>query len=916
MTMMPPLRKWTFPAAFLMLLLTGLAGAASEPPRQVPAIPGELAAAVDQVLASKPGDIFVTLKNGMTVLVRRAANSPAVSAKVLVRAGSLYEGPYSMGGLSHYLEHVVSGGTTRSFSEAEAKERLRKIGGASNAFTSHDRTVYYIDTVPTHWQEALRLLIAYVGECSLEPGEVGREKGVIQQEFKLGENNVRRRLWDLFVQTAYQVHPVRNPVIGYEEIFVRQDRDHLVDYYRERYQPQNMVLVVVGQVDAVEVLKFVVEKTKDLQRVSSRPVVVPAEPPQLSPRWREKEVPFARLTQAIVGFPSVTLTHPDLYALDVLAMILGEGRTSRLYQRLKDQEQRVLTVTATNWTPSFVQGQFMISLDLSPQQWPMALTSVLQEVERIRTTLVSPKELERVKKQVIAERIFGRETASSMASSLGSSYLDAADPYFDDAYVEGIRQVTPQRVREVATRYLSMERANVAVIKPAGGKEAPSAVTAATAGDAEGSLVVFNQPQNGLKVVLKHDRTLPIVTVQLHGLGGLILEDLEHPGLARFTASLLTAGTKKRSKLAIAQTIEGVGGSIQSGAGNNTYSLTVKVLCEDLELALDIIADIVLNAQYPEEEITRKRGEFLLAIQRQDEDWQNEVARLFKEHFFPDHPYRNDPLGTEQSVAAVTRADLLAFHRRMVNPAHSVLSVYGDIDLKTVFAKVQQKLAAWKPSAVAVAGWPSAVRVLSANATVERNNDKTTAALFVGTDGLAVDDDRRPALDVLDAVLSGIGYPSGRLQEALRGGAEDLVYVVHGFPFYGIRAGYFGVITQTTLAHLPRVQQIVLDQLAAMRHAVISEEELESAKDQAITIHQLRLESLEAQAQSTAVNEILGLGWNHDGRYPELVRAVTAEDVRSLADKLFQHTLIVRTIPEQPVETMITPPAADRLHPY
>ena len=902
-------------AAFVWLGLAG-GGQAAEGPRRAPVLPKPLEASVDQVLESKPGDFFVVLNNGLTILVRQQHTSESVSARVFVRAGSLYERKNLLGGLSHYLEHVVAGGSTRSFSESEARERLRRLGGATNAYTSNDRTVYYIDTVSAHWKEALTLLLAYVSECQLAPAEVEREKGVIQQEMKLGENNPRRQLWELFVQTAYLSHPVRNPVIGIEDVFVRQDRDALVQYYAERYQPQNMVLVVVGAVNAAEVLQFVADETKGFVPRSAVPPLEGDEPPQLSPRWREKDLPLARLTQVMIGFPSVSLTHKDMYALDVLSMILGDGQTSRLYRRLKDQEQKVLSVSSSNWTPSFVAGQFMIDLDLPPQNWPGVFATVQQEIDRFKTTPVTPKELEQAKKQVIAHHVFSKETVSSMAGSLGGSFLDTGDPYFDDAYVDGIRQVTPEKIRDVAKRYLSMDRSNVAVIKPGNKKaEQPAAAApAASGGQEEAATVSFQDPQNGLQVFLKHDASLPLVTIQLYGLGGLLLEDAKHPGLAKFTASLLTAGTKKRTKLAIAQAIEGVGGAIHGAAANSTYSVTIKVLKEDLDLALDILADIVLNAQFPQEEIEKKRQDFLLAIQRQDEDWQSEITRLFKKNYFQDHPYGHDPYGTAESVGSFSRADVLASYQRMVDPARSALAVYGDIKLTEVVSKIQQKLATWKASAGAPPKWPEETHPMGANPEVEIRNDKTSAALFLGTAGLTIDAPERPALDVLDAVISGIGYPSGRLHEALRGG-EDLVYVVHGFPFYGVKAGYFGIITQTTMTHLAKVQEIIVSNLDRMQNEPVSEEEMKTAKDLVVTMHHLHLESLDAQAQSAAVNAALGLGWNYDERYPELVQKVQAEDVQRLAQKLFAQRLLVRTIPEKPVEAIIPPETTKRLHP-
>ncbi|RME94991.1 MAG: insulinase family protein, partial [Alphaproteobacteria bacterium] len=193
---------------------------------------------------------------------------------------------------------------------------------------------------------------------------------------------------------------------------------------------------------------------------------------------------------------------------------------------------------------------------------------------------------------------------------------------------------------------------------------------------------------------------------------------------------------------------------------------------------------------------------------------------------------------------------------------------------------------------------PRSKSPLSADEIIETRNEKTSAAIFVGTDGLDLSSPERAVLDVLDAALSGIGYPGGRLQEALRGRA-DLVYVVHAFPFYGLDRGYFGVISQTTRDNLERVQQVILKELARLREQPLTPEELQTAKDMVITMHQLSAESLDTRAERAAVNEVLGLGWDFDRTYLEQVKAVSAEDVLRVARRLFQHTLLVRTLPQQ-----------------
>ena len=149
---------------------------------------------IDRSIPSKAEDLFVVLKNGLTVLIRESHGSKVVSCQVLVETGSIYEGEKIGGGLSHYLEHVVSGGTTSKYTEVEINNKLQAMGGATNAHTSYDDSVYFVNTTRPHYQQALELLVAYVTDCKFNETEYQREKGVILEEFKLAENNPSKQL--------------------------------------------------------------------------------------------------------------------------------------------------------------------------------------------------------------------------------------------------------------------------------------------------------------------------------------------------------------------------------------------------------------------------------------------------------------------------------------------------------------------------------------------------------------------------------------------------------------------------------------------------------------------------------------------------------------------------------------------------
>ena len=511
---------------------------------------------------------------------------------------------------------------------------------------------------------------------------------------------------------------------------------------------------------------------------------------------------------------------------------------------------------------------------------------------------VTDEELGKTRNATIARHVFQRETVSAQASSLASSFFETGDPYFDDAYVEAIRRVTSEAVRDAARRYLLVERMNVAVIRPRAAEGGPDATGAPGPQELRGTDVQFRKLDNGLKVLLKADPSLPSASIQIYGLGGLLMEDPRQPGLSAFTSSLLTAGTTTRSKSQIVHAIEDVGGAIESRSDSNTYHVSVKVLKDDVPMALDLLSDLLQNASFPVAQIEKKRRETLLAIQRQDESWQAEVSRLFRTNYFRESPYRNDRLGTADSVRTFTQEDLTEHYRRMVNPAHSVLAVYGDIDPSKVEAQIRERLGAWTPVKIPSADRPDETRLMDADRVVEKKNEKSSAGLFVGCNGLAIDDSRRPALDLLDTVLAGTRYPGGRLFAALRGGSEDLVYAIHAFPFYGVKAGYFGVITQTTAENLDRVQGIILENLRRLSEEPVPEKELESARDMLLTAHKLEAESLSAQAQRAVLDEVLGLGYAYDRKYEQEVQGLKSEQIQALARELFSHTLVIRTLPE------------------
>ncbi len=276
------------------------------------------------------------------------------------------------------------------------------------------------------------------------------------------------------------------------------------------------------------------------------------------------------------AWPTVKLSHPDLYALDLAAYILGEGESSRLVQQLKYEKQVVLDVNAVSDTPHYVDGLFAVLASSRPETWKAAGDEILKEVYKLRDELVGPEDLAKAKKQKAAEFIFDRQTVQQAADSLGQSDVAAGDPLYDKTYVDGIQKVTAEQVRDVARRYLVPERLNRVIIAPPGtAKKGEKAVKTA-----EGEIRMTRLP-NGLRVLTRRQGQLPLVNIQAFVLGGSLVDSEATAGRAGLVGTMLEMGTTDHSARQIAEYFDAIGGQFSIRGGRFTVHGSATTLRAD-----------------------------------------------------------------------------------------------------------------------------------------------------------------------------------------------------------------------------------------------------------------------------------------------------------------------------------------------
>jgi len=887
------------PVACLLLLCTVVVAAAADRPAGDakpggPGPAGEPGTPRYTSLRQLPDAVtLATLSNGLTVIVQENHVAPVATVRCYVRnTGSAFEDRYLGAGLSHVLEHVVSGGTTTRRTEKQIEQIIDTFGGASNAFTSSEVTGYYIDCPAKHTMAAIDLLADSMQHVKFEPAEFARELKVVRRELADGEVSRQRVLGKLLNLTLYTVHPVRHPTIGYLEVLDGTSNEAIIDFYRQRYVPNNQVFVVVGDVNARQVLDEVARCWTGTPRGRETFVALPDEPAQLSPREAVREMDGSTY-DLVLAWPTVRLSHPDLYALDLAAYILGEGESSRLVQRLKYDRQLVLSVGAASYTPDFVKGLFAVTASAQPDRWQEACQEILRDVYGLRDRLVSPAELAKAKKQKAAELVFGRQTVQEAAESLGRSYLSTDDPLFERSYVANIQKVTAEQVRDVARRYFNGQRLNRVIIAPPGGAPRPPTHQI----EAGSSEIRSVRLPNGLRVLLKRHAQLPMVNIQAFVLGGSLVDTEATAGRSALVGAMLDQGTTQHSARQIAEYFDSIGGQLSMGAGQNTIFGSATTLRDDFPQAAALFAECFTRPTFPDEEFKKVKTLALGAIARRSNDPQAEISELFYDNLPSGSPYHLLQGGKTETVKRLTAEDLRAYHAKYFVPGNMIVTVFGDLDPDEALALVERHFGQLKPDPSFQPIDFNRDNAIPQTIIRHKQTAKQTGMILLGYPAAGIRNQKDyAALVLLDAIMSGYTYPGGWLHNELRG--AGLVYFVHAFQITGPAPGYFAVLTQTRPEAIGEVVDRIRRDVARAKAGEISREEFRTAVQMVTSLHAQENTTVAEQARQAALDELYGLGYDYDKTFDARIEAVTLEDVVGAARKYLNNCLLVTSSPK------------------
>ncbi len=848
------------------------------------------------------------LKNGLRVILHQDKSTPIVAVNLWYHVGSKNE-IAGRTGFAHLFEHMMFQGS-KSY-DADYFTPLQEAGANINGSTTSDRTNYY-EVVPSNFLElALYMEADRMGGLleAMTVEKLNNQRDVVKNERRFRVDNqpygtAGERIGEIMFPAG---HPYHWSVIGSMEDLSAASLDDVKGFFRQYYVPNNASLVIAGDFDPKQAKAWTEKYFGSIARGADITRPNPAMPKLDKETRVSVEDPLAPLPRLSLVWHSVRQGDKDEAALDMLGSILSAGRGSRLQSNLVYNKELVQSIGAGNGTRE-VAGTFQVTALARPGKTLDEIEKEINvELERVKQAPPTADEMMRALNQIETGAIFGLQTVLDRADALNSNATFFGKPDLFQKQLNDYRKVTPADIQRVANTYLTnnrlvmtfvpgkkggMREMNAAANKPTSvaadtkKKTTPDAAKLPKAGlDPKFSLPPIEKTKlsNGLEVWMVRQTELPIVSMNMVFKTGGTFEAADKSGVSSLTATLLDDGTKTRTALEIANGLQSIGASLGAGSGWDSTNVSMSSLTKNLDAALDIYSDVIVNPIFPETELETIRKRALVGfIQRKSNP--NAIAGTVYDRILygKNHPYGRQLSGDETSVKGITRADLVKSYESTFRPNNAVLIVVGDVDPKTLTSKLEKAFADWKPGAIPTGKLPEAPQLEKAGIYLVDRPNSAQSVVSIGQIGVPRDSPDYFPLQVLNSTLGG---SFSRLDMNLR---EDKGYT------YGARSNFVyrrgaGPFTASADVQTAVTKESVAEfikEIKGIRGEIpITPQELESNKQRIIRGYPRGFETVGQISGQLSNLVVYGLNDSYFNEFISKVNAVTIEDVNRVANK-------------------------------
>lgn len=864
-----------------------------------------LAATSVDALAENGSLTHFQLSNGLDLFVKEDHSRKVAALQLWAMVGSSYEND-SERGISHLIEHMAFKGT-KTRGVGRIAEEVEEIGGEINAYTSLDETVFHIIVPSSEVARGLDILTDAVFRPSIDPQELEKEKKVVIEEILEGEDRPEDVASKLLFKTAYTRSPYQYPIIGFKDLVEKMTRENILDFRKKWYVPENMFLMVVGDVDPVEVYKQVERLTSDIKKTGFLKVDLAQEPPQDKIRVASLRDSNARETRLDIAFHIPSMKGNDVNALDVAADLLGARDDSRLVRILKKEKGLVNSIVVYSLTPK-EPGMMQISATLEAKNLEAATQTVMQELARLADVPPSEEELRNAKIHVESQHVYARETVQGTARNMGSFENQLGDADYAEKYLVLNSAVTSKQVSDAVRKYLAPPNVTITALLPEGVagnfriERLEEIARKFAAKTKTGPETATNQPtlvrelENGVKVILVQDKSNPVISFRIASLGGKRFETKDTEGIMNFIARMLTKGAANMTEFELARKVDEMGGSMEGFSGYDSFGLYASFFSRYWDQALELLSQVYTSPSFPQDKTDRERELISNEIKTEPDEPTSYTIKVLYETVFPRFPYGFDKLGTLATVSGFTPDELRLTYQRFAVPSNTVITVVGDMDPENVFHRIEQLFGAIPKKKLDSPAIPTEEKLEKVREKVVRM-PRAKAHLAIGFNATTFSEEDRYPLDVLSNLLAGQG---GRLFRELRD-KESLGYTVTSFFRPALDPGLFGFYMACDAVKADKAYEALVTQIELIRKTNVDDAELKKAITNLIGTHLISLQSSSDRAENIGLNALYGLGHDYDALYLKKIREVTADEVLRVARKYLdlKHAAVVKVLPEE-----------------
>ncbi|HJX66668.1 MAG TPA: pitrilysin family protein [Polyangia bacterium] len=887
------------------------------------------------------------LPNGLDVILHVDHAVPIVHVEVWYKVGSKDEAPGKTG-FAHLFEHMMFQGTKHIPEDAYFKYLGQAGASARNGSTSTDRTNYF-ETLPSSelelglWLESSRMGFLLDRPWSPEtrddqkgnPTRPGSLRATLGNQRDVVKNERRQRIENAPLGGVARVelealfppgHPYHHEVMGSMKDLDAASEADIRGFFNRNYAPNNAVLLIAGDLDVAQVKGLV---DKYFGPIPAGPAVQRQPVPPIPAATGERRIPMEakiNLARGVAAWNTVACFAPGDAELDLLANVLGGGKSSRLHRRLVLELKIAQSVSAVHIS-RLLGGTFEISyVPLQGHTLAELETAINQELEKLRAQPVTAAELERARNEIKTDLVRSLDTLQGLAGHLLTYDVFAGDPAYLDRDVARYEAATPEVLQKWAAQILR-DKARVTIdvepnskapimgrlVSPAPGKDQPVTAapvvgnpTARQTPDAEfrhklpaaGEKTPFKVPEvkrfrlkNGLRVILAESHKLPLVGVEMVVRTGNGANPRDKSGLADLVADMLDEGTATRSATQIAEEIAQLGATLSTNATWDASSLSVSALSENIDRALDVWADVLLRPAFSDGDLARVRENLLSTLARRKDSPPLVAGLTFARALYGEnHPYGWPLGGTEDSVRRISRADVQNFYQAFYRPNNAVLVVAGDIREAELRAQMEKRLAGWKPKPARI--------LMPKPPLIDRTRiflvDKTGApqsSIRLGLFGIERKNPDYYRALVMNQILGGTFK---RLTLNLRE-TKGWTYGVASM-FEARRApGPWTVGGEFVANHTADSVTEILKEISALRSDEVGEREMKDTKDEIIRAFPARFATANQVAAQMGALAVYDLPDKELQTFTARIASVTAADVRKMAQKYLRpdHMVIV-----------------------